>query len=380
MPPKCAACIHSAAHKQPWQKWAQASNVHISSITSPSQCISINQIISQEPGFVAQLKGWLTTSRYRVVMVFMDRFSCLRCINLQKCYIIQDTQSQKRPSKHTVASIAIQIFHYHCDNGQFAAKTFLLDVSAKNQSISFCGVNAYFQNGIAEMAVCILHDHLRKLFLHAHARWPQAIHTLLWPYAWRTACHMSNIFHINLEGKSRLKKIFGVNVSPSLKYQHTFWCPVYSLDSSLAAGKSIPKWDSCARLGVYLGPSLRHACSEVLVLHQNPGFVSLQFHVTFDDFFETTCFNHAETLLPSAWQKHDEFILEDRYWGQPKLHEKADKYGSWEKQVEHSTNTNPGEQGLEEPDVGQYLPNDAEFVPADIYEELHQCSEGNIQD
>ena len=86
--------------------------------------------------------------------------------------------------------------------------------------------------------------------MHAHARWAQAIHTLLGPYALRAACHMSNILLGDLERKFRLKKFSGFNVSPSLKYQHIFGCLVYALHSSLAVGKSIPKWDSHARLGI----------------------------------------------------------------------------------------------------------------------------------
>ena len=53
MPPKCAACIYGAAHKQPWQTWEGASTVCIFLITSSATCISIYQMISQEPGFVA---------------------------------------------------------------------------------------------------------------------------------------------------------------------------------------------------------------------------------------------------------------------------------------------------------------------------------------
>ena len=130
------------------------------------------------------------------------------------------------------------VHHYHWDNGWFANNAFLLDVSAKNQLISFCVMNAQFQNGIAEKAIRDFQDQARKLILHALARWPQAIYALLWPYALRNACHGINILLVNLEGKSRLERFSGINVSPSLKYQNSFGCPVYALHSSLAAGKS----------------------------------------------------------------------------------------------------------------------------------------------
>ena len=132
----------------------------------------------------------------------------------------------------------------------------------------------------------------------ACASWLQAIHTFFWQNALQTACHVSNILLVNLEGKFRLEKFSGVHLSLSPKHWHTLWCPVDALHSSLAPEKSILKWDSGARLGIYLGLSSRHACSVALI--QN--LVSPWFHITFDVFFKTTHFSHAETLLPSAWQ------------------------------------------------------------------------------
>ena len=59
------------------------------------------------------------------------------------------------------------VCYYHCDNGHFADNAFLPDVSAKNQSISFCSMNAHFQNVMAEKTIHDLRDQTRKLILHA---------------------------------------------------------------------------------------------------------------------------------------------------------------------------------------------------------------------
>ena len=55
----------------------------------------------------------------------------------------------------------------------------------------------------------------------------------------------------------------------------------------LQNGQGAPKWRQRSRLGVYLGPSPNHARSVALVLNPRTGHVSPQFHVKFDDFFET---------------------------------------------------------------------------------------------
>jgi hypothetical protein len=59
--------------------------------------------------------------------------------------------------------------HYHADKGRFADKAFLNvnDLEAKGQTISFCGVRAHFQNGIAERRIRDLQVEPAPLLLHA---------------------------------------------------------------------------------------------------------------------------------------------------------------------------------------------------------------------
>ena len=52
-------------------------------------------------------------------------------------------------------------------------------------------------------------------------------------------------------------------------------------------GGGPPKWDPLARLGIYLGHSPSHAGSVELVMNHKSGLVSPQFHLVFDDNFET---------------------------------------------------------------------------------------------
>jgi hypothetical protein len=71
--------------------------------------------------------------------------------------------------------------HYHADNGRFADKAFLNDLEAKGQTISFCGVRAHFQNGIAEWRIRDLQERARTMLLHACQQW--TLHFGLMPYA-----------------------------------------------------------------------------------------------------------------------------------------------------------------------------------------------------
>ena len=54
--------------------------------------------------------------------------------------------------------------------------------------------------------------------------------------------------------------------------------------------------------GIYLGFSPNHSRSVALVLNPQTGLVLPQFHVKFDDMFETTEYPHNKQLDPAEWQ------------------------------------------------------------------------------
>ena len=62
----------------------------------------------------------------------------------------------------------------------------IIDDITKNkngQTISYCVVYAYFQNGKAKRAIQDVKDMSRAILLCAKTRWPDAVHLCLWPYA-----------------------------------------------------------------------------------------------------------------------------------------------------------------------------------------------------
>jgi hypothetical protein len=88
-----------------------------------------------------------------------------------------------------------------------------------------------------------------------------------------------------------------------MKHHHAFGCPVFTLESDLAAGSSIPHWSPRARLGVNLGSSPSHARNVYLVLNLHTGCVSPQYHCRFVDFFETVRHGGPDVSVPTAWQQ-----------------------------------------------------------------------------
>jgi hypothetical protein len=134
----------------------------------------------------------------------------------------------------------------------------------------------------------------------------------LWPYALK----MANDVHmltptLKQEGAATPLEKFS-EVRPMISSFHPFGCPVYVLDSAIASGKSLPKWEERARVGIYplcyyygiyLGPSPRHSRLVAMVLSLTTGLGSTQYHVVFDDNFQTIRNGHPGSLsYKSDWQ------------------------------------------------------------------------------
>ena len=102
--------------------------------------------------------------------VFADHFSDLTFVHLQKLTKAVETVEAKQAFERFTLSQGVQVTHHHSDNGQFAETKFLAAVVQQGQMILFCGVNAHFQNGVAEKRIRDLQDSARTQLLHAKVR------------------------------------------------------------------------------------------------------------------------------------------------------------------------------------------------------------------
>jgi hypothetical protein len=177
---------------------------------------------------------------------------------------------------------------YHSDNGIFAAADLQEHCKRQQQKFSFSGVDAKHQKGIAEWNIKTVVQWARINMLHLATHWPAEAHKRYWPQAIDYAVWVFNCLPNSTSGISPNKLWSQVrHVDKKLHRVHVFRCPVYVLDASLQHGKKIPKWNPWARLGYFLGFSDLHSSLVPLVLNVDTGHISLQFHVIFDNKFET---------------------------------------------------------------------------------------------
>jgi hypothetical protein len=81
---------------------------------------------------------------------------------------------------------------------------------------------------------------------------------------------------------------------------HVWGCPVYVLEAKLQNDQKLPKWNMRARLGQFVEFSDEHSSLVANVRHLTTGYISPQFHVVFDDLFETVnCIGVDDCVIES---------------------------------------------------------------------------------
>jgi hypothetical protein len=287
LPPKCAGCLFSTMTKLPWQGKETKANHEVFVVTKPGECILVDQMMSTEVGFYAQLKGKFTKKNYKCATVFVNHFSCLRFNHLQ----LDDKSNETLPAKLTfeqyTAEHRVNILHYHSNTGRFYDNAFQQSCHDTRQQLTFCGVNTHFQSCIAKRAIWDLSESTWNQLLHERARWPEAVHFALWPYAVQNAAYLHNKLPVLEDGTSRLELFSSIRVGSNLRHVHTFGCPVFALQNVLASGSQLPRWSPCTHLRLNLEPSPMQARNVYHVLNLVTGCVSPQYHCHFDNFFET---------------------------------------------------------------------------------------------
>jgi hypothetical protein len=214
------------------------------------------------------MKGILMLLRYQSATIFVDHFSRLSYVRLlQSSLSSENIVSAKQAFEMYSSTYGVMVKHYHADNGRFTDNLFMKAIDDQGQSIAFCGVNAHFQDGIAVKRVRNLQDLTRTVMLHASGKWPRAFSSHVWPYALRCVNEALISAPRGTDGKSADDLFADTIVLLRSSAFHPFGCLVYVLHNKLQAGMKISKWASLSRLGMYLGPSPRHAKSVALVLN-----------------------------------------------------------------------------------------------------------------
>jgi hypothetical protein len=92
--------------KVPWKGQETSSNVFVA--TKAGQCVSVDQMILSQVGFIAQLNRTLTKKCYTVATVFVDHYSRLKYIHLMTKLTSEETMEAKQAALHPHPPLPLQ--------------------------------------------------------------------------------------------------------------------------------------------------------------------------------------------------------------------------------------------------------------------------------
>jgi hypothetical protein len=266
----------------------------------PGQRIFVDQYESRAPGRTFSSKGASSSLKYVGGTLFYDAASGYISIQHQHGLTAAETIQSKIKFEQEASQAGVSVNEYHTDNGVFNAQTFMQEIANKGQGIQFCGVSAHHQNGVAENGIKVVVQNARTMMLHVALRWPGYADQDLWPMAMCHAVHLWNHTPKMSTGLAPSEIFSGTKSDCThLLNAHPWGCPVYILEPKLCDGHKIPKWEPRSRRGQFMGISPNHASCVHLVRNLQTGSITPQYHLVFDDFFETI-FSEGEQE-PDVW-------------------------------------------------------------------------------
>ena len=152
--------------------------------------------------------------------------------------------------------------------------------------------------------------------VHASIHWPAdgADEIRLWAFAIQHAAWLYNRLPNPKTGLTPLEVFTKTKADHrDLLRSHVWGCPVYVLDPKLQDGKKIPKWNRRSRLGQFLGFSDEHSSLVGRVRNLTTNYVSPQYHVVYDDLFQTI-FNDTPLVNSNVGAVFDELFENERDW------------------------------------------------------------------
>jgi len=256
----------------------------------PGKMCCVNQMLVGCPSLPYTMHGQWSQQCYTACTFFVDVTTCHIFPHFQESTNAIETLQGKMWYEQYCQCYHCTVQEYCSDNGIFTDCQFTKQLAHSGQWQTVTGVGTHHMNGIVKQSISFISTWMLTMLLHTKAQWPQVINKEFWPFVmW----HAINIY-INC-----YRRCHGTAVPPIEEFTnapaplqvhdlHPWGCPIYVLDKHLQDGDSSQsKWDRWSWLGIYVGHSTIHSGNVVLVYNPLTGHTTPQFHVVFDDYFQT---------------------------------------------------------------------------------------------
>jgi hypothetical protein len=263
----------------------------------PGDEVSVDHFFSSAKGRLLHTYGKESEDKkYMGGCIMVDHSSGLIHVELQTHLNSHETLNSKKEFENMCSKHGVVVKEYLSDNGKaFRNAEFTAHLEQFHQTMKHAAVGAHHHNGIAERNIGYVLSIARAMLHHAALHWPDVADVELWPLAVLHAVYVLNRIPREDTGLSPLE-LFTRKTWPRAKLQelHVWGCPVYVLDGTLSDGKKLPRWQPRSSRSIYMGHSPVHSSAIPLVMNLSTGKLSPQYHVVFDDWFQTVGTSDAE--------------------------------------------------------------------------------------
>ena len=320
--PACATCNIAKARRRPTKAKKTSPNPDVidslrANDLQPGDCFSVDQYESSVRGRLPHTRGReRSTNRYCGGTLFFDHASTKIFVRHQVSLKGPETVDAKRSVEREALFEGVLVKKYHSDNGIFASRDFEAALENDGQFITKSGVGAKHQNAVAERAIGTVQNMARAMLLHVRIHWPDEFDPALWPFAVDYAVWIYNNMPLADRANMSPNELFSKSKvgCSMLQRARVFGCPCYVLDSRLQDGRKIPKWKPRSRTGMFLGFSSKHSSLVGMILNIRTGYISPQFHVVYDEKFETVTTDMSVDLRETwidLWKNSRDTYLND---------------------------------------------------------------------
>ena len=310
--PTCLACKFGDAKKNPHNNGTTHSVGPEN--PSPGDFVSVDTMEAGIPGYISFTSGKPSKRRYTNSTVWVDQSTKHIWVDHQETKTGKETLQSKIRYEKFAARYSREVQHIHSDNGIFAKNEFVTHCAANNQTHTFCGVGAHWQNGVVERYIGHLTSRARTMLIHAMRLWPAMVTPEFWPYAISHAARIHD--HSPRRGQTKSPHKLFTNEKDNINPNdfHVFGCPVFVLAKELQDGKSVQKFSRArSHMGIYVGQSKHHASNVALVFNPRTQLVSPQYHVVFDEDFETVESSDPQQMEANIRMMSDQ-LFQDHEW------------------------------------------------------------------
>jgi hypothetical protein len=256
--PKCAAyCLSKTGRSSARTATVvDSSNRNLNNdTTSPGDVVHLDQYMYGLPGRLPHTYGKEKPKvRFTGGTIFIDEKTGFIHHHHQVSLRVGETLKGKNMFEKGASQLEVYIRTFKADKAPFSSVEFNTYVANKGQEITFSGVGAHHQNGVAERAIKTIISWARTMMLHAILHWPEQTTLDLWPFTMDHAAYCRKHLPNKAERIAPLEAFTGAQFSnyEHLMRLHVWGSLCYVLDPHIQDEKKIPKWEPRCRQGQYL--------------------------------------------------------------------------------------------------------------------------------